>query len=161
MNTQTILEDLLSSELITSDEYACWIERLIMLNYRNVRVSARDIFLRLQKSQYVTTEGTRAMIKVLEAPDCAEDCAVVVAASLVVLLATRAPIRQTDLILWTILAALRHGREMGIVLLKFRDKVHSALASKPTIRDHVIRTIESFIASNSWTVKSLMSGGGH
>ena len=158
VNTQTILEELLRSEVITPDQYACWIERLIMLNYRNVRVRPRDIFLRLEKSQYVTTEETRAMIKVLEAPDCSEDCAIAVAASVVNLLATRAPIRQTDLILWTILAALRHGREMGIVLLKFRERVSSELASTPIIRDHAIRTIESFIASNSWTVNSLMSG---
>ena len=161
VNTQAILTELLRSEAITPDQYSCWIERLISLNYRHVRVSPRDIVLRLEENQFVTTDGSRAMIRTLEAPDCSEDSAVTVAVSALNLLATRAPIRQTDLILWRMLSALRHGREMSVVLLKFRERVSSELASLPVTRDHFIRTIDSFIASNSWTVNFLTSERDH
>ena len=113
VNTQSVLEDLREQDAITDEAYSQWIERLALLNYWFLRVSAEDIVRRLETNAYGTTEGTRAMLRTLEGQDCSEDQAIAVASQVITSLAGRALPKQMDFILLAVLATLRSGREMS------------------------------------------------
>ena len=70
VNTQAVLSELYRSDLVSADDYSAWIESLALLNYGFVRIQAEDIVRRLEVNGYVTTGGTRAMLKTLEGPEC-------------------------------------------------------------------------------------------
>lgn len=145
VNTQVVLQKLHESSEITDAEYATWIERLVLMNYRFVRVSPKDVMQRLEVNGYMTSDGTRAMFSTLEGPDCSEESAVRVAAEALIELAKNAPPQQVDLLLSLVVAVLRHGREPGSVLLAFRETIASRLALVPHIRDWLLRAIDMHI----------------
>ena len=110
VNSQAVLQELRRSQVITDREYSSYIEDIVLLNYNFVRLDHEDIIRRLEESQYTTTDGTRAMIRTLEGPECSEESAVSVAASLMRELVGKAPFRQSELILSAVLATLIKGR---------------------------------------------------
>lgn len=142
VNTQAVLGDLSRSDVITPEAHSSWIEQLVLLNYWFVRVSPEDIVQRLEANNYMTTDGTRAMLKTLEGPDCSEESAVSVAANVIIALLGRAPHSQIELLLSSVVATLQHGRETSLVLLKFRDEIASRLVLAPLTRDWLIRAID-------------------
>ena len=147
VNTQSVLEDLREQDAITEEAYSQWIERLALLNYWFVRVSAEDIVRRLETNAYGTTEGTRAMLRTLEGPDCSEDRAIAVASQVITSLAGRALPKQMDFILLAVLATLRNGREMSPVLWRFREVLDESLLSvlSPTSRHRLLQTADIYI----------------
>ena len=145
VNTQAVLGELLRSSVITGEAYSSWIERLALLNYWFVQVHAEDIVRRLEANGYMTTVGTRAMLRTLEGPDCSENSAVSVAAELIAELAGRAPREQMGLLLALVIATLRRGRETSLVLPKFREEVASRLALAPLTRDRLLRTVDLYL----------------
>ena len=149
VNTQSVLEDLREQDAITDEAYSQWIERLALLNYWFLRVSAEDIVRRLETNAYGTTEGTRAMLRTLEGPDCSEDQAIAVASQVITSLAGRALPKQMDFILLAVLATLRNGREVSPVLWRFRDVLDESLSSvlSPTSRYRLVRTADIYIGT--------------
>ena len=133
------------SNVITGEAYSAWVERLALLNYRFVRVRVEDIIRRLEVNGYVTSNGTRAMLKTLEGPDCSEDSAVAVGAQVIAALALTTPRAQMELILSLMIATLRRGREASMVLFRFRDAIRSRLVLAPTLRDQVLQTLDLYI----------------
>ena len=109
VNTQDLLVELLRSQSVTEAQYASLIERLASLNYSFVRCRGKDIVLRLGENNYMTSNGTRAMLKTLEGPSCPEDSAISVGADVVSHLANNAPPHETYLILSLILDHLWRG----------------------------------------------------
>ena len=75
VNSQSLLQDLLRSDVITAEEYSSRIEQLVLMNYWFVRVSAEDILRSFEANGYRTTPGTQAMLRTLWGPDCIEDFA--------------------------------------------------------------------------------------
>ena len=146
-NTQSVLEDLRKHDAITDEAYSQWIERLALLNYWFVRVSAEDIVHRLETNTYGTTEGTRAMLRTLEGPHCSEGMAVAVASQVIASLAGEAPQKQLELILLAVLTTLRNGREMSPVLLQFRAAIGERLSPvlSPLTRQRLLRTTDIYI----------------
>ena len=146
-NTQSVLEDLRKHDAITDEAYSQWIERLALLNYWFVRVSAEDVARRLETNAYGTTEGTRAMLRTLEGPDCSEDRAIAVASQVIASLAGRALPKQMDFILLAVLATLRNGREMSSVLWRFREVLAESLLSvlSPASRHRLLQTADIYI----------------
>ena len=142
VNTQAVLFELLRSRTITEDLYSEWIERLASLNYWFVRVTAADIVRGLEKSSYVTSQGTRTMINTLEGPGCSEDSAVLVATDLMTVLAVKAPLAQAELILNAVIAVLRRGRDSDRALRRFRDEISQRLRLVPFRRDQLLRVID-------------------
>ena len=147
VNTQSVLEDLREQDAITDEAYSQWIERLALLNYWFVRIGADDIVRRLEANTYGTTEGTRAMLKTLEGPDCSEGMAVAVASQVIASLAGEAPQKQLELILLAVLTTLRNGREMSPVLLQFRAAIGERLSPvlSPLTRQRLLRTTDIYI----------------
>ena len=145
VNTQAVLWELHRSNGITGEAYSSWIERLASLNYWFVRVRSEDIIRRLKANGYMTTDGTRAMIKTLEGPDCSEDSAVSVGAEVIISLAGSAPREQVDLILSLVIETLRRGRDSSPVLLKFRNTIASRLSLAPPARDQLLQTVDLYI----------------
>ena len=125
--------------------YSALIEKLLMLNYWFVRVSADDILRRLEANGFLTTPGIHAMLKTLEGPDCSEDAAISVGARLITQLAGVAPHHQVDLLLSAVLATLRRGREKSSVLLKFRNAIAGGLDLAPFIRGRLLRIVDLYI----------------
>ena len=146
VNSQAVLKELRRSEVITDEEYASWIERMVLLSYRFIRLDHHDILRRLEEANYVTTDGTRAMIGTLEGPDCSEDSAVSVTANLMLELVGRAPFRQSELILSAVLGTLIRGRMPSRVLAKFRREMESRFALVPFMRDYILDTVDTYIA---------------
>ena len=147
VNTQAILLELLGSNSITERRFASCVERLTLLNYRFVRVRASDILNRLQRSSYMTTAGTRAMLRTLEGPDCSEDSAAVIGAGIVVELAGKTHLNQTGLVLHTILETLSTGRGDLGVLWKFRAFIASApkLQLIPIHQQRILQDVDGYI----------------
>ena len=145
VNTQTVLWELHRSGVVTSDEYSSWIERLASSNYWLVGVRAEDIVRRLETNGYMTTDGTRAMLRALEGPDCSEDSAVTVGAELITELAGRVPHGQMELLLFAVVANVQHGRETRRVLTKFRDEIASRLALAPPTRDQILKPLDLYM----------------
>ncbi len=145
VNTQAVLRELRCSNELTDEEYSSLIERLVLLNYQFVRVRSEDIVQRLEANGYMTTDGTRAMLKTLEGPDCSEESAVTVGAQVVTALPGRAPPRQLQLLLSAVAITLRRGREPRPVLLKFKEAISDALALAPYTRDQLLRTVNLYL----------------
>ena len=145
VNTQGVLWELSRSNVITSETYSSLIEKLLLLNYWFVRVSADDILRRLETSGFLTTPGIHAMLRTLEGPDCSEDAAVSVGARLITELAGIAPPHQVDLVLSAVLATLRRGRETSLVLLKFRNSIAGGLTLAPLTRSRLLRTVDLYV----------------
>ena len=142
-NTQAALGELCSADVITSEEYSLQIERLALLNYRFVRVDAKDILRRLEEKGYATTDGTRALLGTLEGPDCSEESAISVAAEVVVTLARKALRHQVVLVLGLVFEVLLRGRQGTRVLQRFRVEVESRLFLDPVTSNWLLPTIDS------------------
>ena len=145
VNTQAVLRELRCSNGLTDEEYSTLIERLVLLNYQFVQVRSEDIVQRLEANGYMTTDGTRAMLKTLEGPDCSDESAVSVGAEVVTALAGRPPSRQLQLLLSAVVATLWQGRERRPVLLKFRKALADALTLAPYARDQLLRTVDLYL----------------
>ena len=145
VNTQGVLWELSRSNVITIETYSSLIEKLLMLNYWFVRVSADDMLRRFEASGFLTTPGIHAMLKTLEGPDCSEDAAISVGARLITQLAGLAPHHQVDLLLSAVMATLRRGREKSFVLLKFRNAIAGALELAPLTRSRLLRTVDLYL----------------
>lgn len=104
-----------------------------------------DIIRRLEANGYVTTEGTRAMLRTLEGPECSADSAISVATEVIASLQGNALLTQVELILATIIAALQRGRERTSVLLEFRDALESRLALAPLSQARLLRSVDMYI----------------
>ena len=87
VNTQALLLECRRSGALSGDGYSPMVERLAAMNYWFVRIRAEDIISSFETNGYVTTHGTRAMLRTLQGPDCLEDSAVTVAVNVVVELA--------------------------------------------------------------------------
>ena len=114
VNTQAVLQELLNSNMVSDEEYSAWIERLVSMNYRFVRIAQEDILRRLKANGYVTTVGTRKMIKMLEGPDCPLDSAVIVASAVIAELSGKAQPGQVGLIIMAFLESLQRGRDPAV-----------------------------------------------
>ena len=145
VNTQGVLRELARSNVIATETYSSLIEKLLLLNYWYVRVSADDILRRLESSAFLTTPGIHAMLKTLEGPDCSEEAAISVGTKLITQLAGVAPHHQVDLLLSAVMATLLRGRERSFVLLKFRNAIAGALDLAPFTRDRLIRTVDLYL----------------
>lgn len=81
--TQTIIESLRDSGVISSEEHIDAIRSLLRSNYRFVRLSREDFRAILRSEGYLLTEDVRAAFRVLEGPDCSIESAAQVLADLV------------------------------------------------------------------------------
>ena len=144
-NTQGLLSELRRTGVITDRVYSSQVEQLALLNYWFVQVLPGDIIRRLEANSYITTEGTRALFRTLEGPDCSDDSALSVATSMVATLAKSVPSHQMDLILSLVVSTLRHGREARPILYKFRNQLASQLTLAPFLRDQVLQAVDSYI----------------
>ena len=153
VNTQAVLSELHRSDLITAKQYSSWIERLVLLNYGFVRIQAEDIVRRLEANGYVTTDGTRAMLRTLEGPDCTENSAVSVGAEVIEQLVGRVPREQIELILSFVLATLQRGRVTRPVLRRFKDEIGSRLRLDPLNRDQLLRTVNLHIEFSTQSIR--------
>ena len=132
VNSQAILMELRRSDVITAGEYSLRIEQLVLMNYWFVRISAGDILRSLESSGYQTTPGTQAMLRTLWGPDCPEDVAASIGAEVVASLAKGPLIQQhLDLLLSSVVAAIRRGRHTNQVLLKFKTEIAERLKLAP------------------------------
>ena len=145
VNTQAVLIELHSSGFVTSEEYSKFVEQLVLLNYRFVQIRSEDIIRRLEASGFATTNGTRAMLKTLEGPECRELSALSVAADLLVKIAGKVLPGQTELILSMIVATLKRGRDPTQVLAKFRGELASRLALAPITRDRLMKSVDLYM----------------
>lgn len=132
VNSQALLIEMLRSDVITAAEYSSKIEKLVLMNYWFVRISAKDILWSLEANGYQTTPGARAMLRTLGGPDCVEDTAASVGAEVFATLAKGSLIQQQlVLLLDLVLAAIRHGRHTDLVLVKFKDEIATRLTLVP------------------------------
>ena len=145
VNTQAILQDLLRVKIITGEEYSSYIENLVLLNYWFVGVTSEDIVRRLSVNGYITSEGTRAMLKTLEDPDCSEDSVVNVGAGVIVALSGNVPYEQLELILAAVIASLRQARNGKTVLRKFRKELAERLTLTPHWRMQILQSVDLYI----------------
>ena len=148
VNSQALLMELLRSDVITAKEYSSQIEELVHMNYWFVRVSGKDILRRLEGNGYQTTPRIQAMLRTLWGPDCSEEAAAYVGAEVIATLAMKSLIPQhLDLLLTSVLAAMRHGRRTNQVLLKFKTEVVARLALAPLQRALILEAVDLYM----WT----------
>ena len=145
VNTQALLHDLFRMEIITGEEYSSYVENLVLMNYWFVRVTSEDIVRRLGVDGYMTSEGTRAMLKTLQGPDCSEDSAVNVGVGVVIALSGNVPYEQLELVLAAVVASLRQSRNGGTVLRKFRRELAERLNLTPHWRMQILQSVDLYI----------------
>lgn len=147
VNTQGILSELLDAGVISEGDYSSYIERLILMNYSFVRCSPEDVLRRLESNNFMTTDGTRAMLETLEGPLFDEISAVSLGAEIVASLVIRkdVPSHEKILILFMVLTHLWRGRESMQTLRQFRSEVRSALKLAPLQQSQVIPLVDDYI----------------
>ena len=143
VNSQSLLDELRRSSDINDEEYSCWIEKLVLLNYRLVRVRSEDIIRRLEANGYVTTAGSRAMFNTLRGPDCSEDVATAVSAEVIASLIGRAVPEEIELLLPFVLSILGRGRSAVQTHRKFREELSRRLS--PIERRWILPVIDLYI----------------
>ena len=149
VNSQAVLGELRRSGVISSDEYAEHIESLAAINYTFVQVSADDLVRRLRANGYITTDGTRAMLRTLRGPDCADDAAVGVATAVVVKVAQSLSAPSLAVFVALVMSVLRDGRELTDIWSQFRSALagDSTLTLIPIIRSAVLGIVDDQIAA--------------
>ena len=116
------------------------------MNYWFVRISARDILQSLESNGYQTTTGTMAMLRTLGGPDCSEDKAASVGAEVMASLAKRPLIQQhVELLLSSVVAAIRRGRHTNQVLLKFQDEITAKLKLLPIQSARILEAVNLYM----------------
>lgn len=143
-NTQALILECWRSGALNGDDYSRIVERLAEMNYWFVQVRAEDIISSFVKSGYVTTNGTRAMLRTLQGPDCSEDSAIIVAVNVVVELASRTVPGQLDLIMGLMLSTLQRGRETSPVLMKFQEAIRDDSRLTPLARQEILASISAY-----------------
>ena len=149
VNTQAILVELLRSGTISHEAYSQAIERLASLNYIFVSVSVEDIVRSLAQSGYITSDGTRAMLRTLQGPHCSEASAVAVGAGVISSLVGQVPLPQIQMILSAVISELRKGRVLSAILERFRSDLTVRLAHAPLHRDEILKTLNLHISGRS------------
>ena len=146
VNSQAILMELRRSDVITAEEYSSRIEQLVLMNYWFVRISAGDILQSLESSGYQTTPGTQAMLRTLWGPDCTEDVAATIGAEVVASLAKGLLIQQhLDLLLSSVVAAIRRGRHTNQVLIKFKTEIAERLKLAPLQCARILEAVNLYM----------------
>ena len=145
VNTQAVLQELLDSNMVSDEEHSAWIEQLVSMNYRFVRFGQEDILRRLKANGYVTTVGTRKMIKMLEGPDCPLKSAAIVASAVIAELSGKAQPNQVGLITMAFLESLQEGRDPAVALLTFRHALVSILDPLSHRSQDVLRIVDMHI----------------
>ena len=146
VNSQALLIELHRSDVIAAEEYSSKIEKLVLMNYWFVRINAKDILRRLESNGFRTTPGIQAMLTTLGGPDCSEEAAAFVGAEVIAALAMNRLIpQQLDLLLSSVLAAMRHGRDTDQVLLKFRIEIAARLTLAPLQCDQILQAVDLFM----------------
>ena len=147
VNTQGVLLELLRCGGITESDYASFVEQLVLLKYKFVRLHASDFENRLEENGYITTEGTRAMLSTLQGPDCTVESAIYIGATVIIFLFEKEQFQQVGLILPFVMEQLCKGREPMEVLTRFRNALASSLNLKlmPVRRKQVLREIDWYI----------------
>ena len=143
-NTQALLIECGRSGALSWADYSRSVERLASMNYWFVRIRSEDITNSFEAHGYVTTRGTRAMLRTLQGPDCSEDAAVTVAVNVVVDLSSRTVPGQLDLIMGLILSTLQRGRETSPVLMKFQEEIKNDSRLPPMTRQQVLASISAY-----------------
>ena len=145
VNTQAVLQELLDSNMVSDEEYSAWIEQLVSMNYRFVRVAQEDILRRLKANGYVTTVSTRKMISTLEGPDCSLESAVSVASTVIATLVGKTQTSQVGLITMAFLESLQKGRDPAVGLLAFRQALESMLDPRSPRNQDVLNIVDMHI----------------
>ena len=146
VNSQALLIELLGSDVITAEDYSSRIQQLVLMNYWFVRITAQDILRSLESNGYQTTPGTQAMLRTLWGPDCTEDAAASVGAEVIASLAKGPLIPQhVELLLSSVVAAIRHGRHTNQVLLKFKSEVAARLKLAPLQSDRILQAVDLYM----------------
>ena len=145
-NSQALLMELLGSDTITAEEYSSRIEQLVLMNYWFVRIRAEDILRSFEANGYQTGPGTQAMLRTLGGPDCTEDAAASVGAEVIASLA-KGPLIQEhlELLLSSVITAIRHGRHTNQVLLKFRSEIAARLKLAPIQCARILKSVNLYI----------------
>ena len=144
VNTQALLVERHRSSALSDADYSNLIERLVAMNYWFVRVRSEDIISSFEAHGYVTADGTRAMLRTLQGPDCLEDAAVIVAVNVVVELSSRTVPGQLELILALMLSTLQRGRETSPVLLKFRQAIENEPRLSALDHQRILHSISAY-----------------
>ena len=146
VNSQALLVELLRSGVITAEEYSSRVEQLVLMNYWFVRISADDILRRLEANGYQTTPGTQAMLRTLWGPECTEDAAASVAADVIASLAKQPLIPEhLEVLLSTVVAAIRRGRHTNQVLLKFKGGIAAKLQLAPIQSARILQSVNFYM----------------
>ena len=146
VNSQALLVELRRSGVITAGEYSSKIEELVLMNYWFVRIGADDILRRLEANGYQTTLGTQAMLRTLWGPDCIEDFAASVGAEVIASLAIRPLIPEhLEVLLSSVVAAIRRGRHTNQVLLKFKSEIAARLRLAPLQSARILQFVDLYI----------------
>ena len=132
--------------VITAEEYSAAIQQLVLMNYWFVKVSAEDILRSLEANSYQITPGAQAMFRTLWGPDCNEDAAATVGAEVIASLA-KEPLGQQhlELLLASVVAAIRRGRYTSQVLVKFKSEIAVRLRIAPLRCDQILRAVDLYM----------------
>ena len=143
VNSQSLLVELFRSDVITAEEYSSKIEELVLMNYWFVRIGADDILRRLEVNGYRTTPGIQAMLRTLWGPDCSEDAAAFVGAELIASLAKRPLMpEQLEVLLLSVVAAIRRGRHTNQVLAMFKSGIAARLTLLPIQCARILQAVD-------------------
>ena len=146
LNSQAMLVELLRSDVITAEEYSSRVEQLVLMNYWFVRIRAEDILRRLETNGYQTTPGIQAMLRTLWGPDCIEDAAASIGAEIIATVAKGSLIEQRlDLLLSSVLAAIRRGRHTNQVLFKFKAEIAARLPLAPLQCARILQAVDLYM----------------
>ena len=146
VNSQALLVELLRWGVIAGEEYSARVEQLVLMNYWFVRIGADDILRRLEANGYQTTPGTQAMVRTLWGPDCTEDDAASVAVGVIASLAKQPLIPEhLELLLSSVVAAIRRGRHTNQVLLKFKGGIAARLQLAPFQSARILQSVDFYM----------------
>ena len=146
VNSQALLVELLRSHIIRAEEYSSKIEELVLMNYWFVRICADDILRSLEANGYQTTPGTQAMLRTLWGPDCIEDIAASVGAEVIASLAKRPLIQEhLEVLLSSVVAAIRRGRHTNQVLLKLKSGIAARLTLAPIQCARILQAVDFYM----------------
>ena len=158
-NSQDLLVELRRAGHIPADDYSASIEQLASMHYSFVSVESGDIVQRLRQNGYMSSEGIRAMLRGLRAPECSDESAIGVAAQVLVELADEVPLARLSLILELLMAEIRVGRDSQQVLEQLRQMLATSrkMLLMPWVSKALMSSIEAHtrLAPPAWQIGAL------
>ncbi|MYB15443.1 MAG: hypothetical protein F4X41_00185 [Chloroflexi bacterium] len=154
-NTQSLLEELNRTQILSDDRYSAAIESLATFGYKHIRVGVSDVVYSYRENGFASNSGTRALLGALSFNECPAAIAASIGAGIILELVSEVPPRQLQLFLMSVVTELRKRPDAEEATERFKAAIVSGMPFNRGVADHLNNTVDLLVHfGNSFIVRN-------